>query len=53
MNLQDPLGSFSPGMDPSKDDIFFLIVHLRPLQKNSGLNPMSFQFLTRDRLTQV
>ena len=49
MKLRGPLGSFSPGIGPSKH-IFFLF-EFGPLPKNSGPNPMSFQFLTGGKLT--
>ena len=49
VKLRDPLGSFSPGNDPPKNDIFsfsfFLMWILCPC-KNSGPHPTSFQFLT-------
>ena len=53
MKLRSPLGSFSPGIVPPKHDIVFFNVNLGPSQKNVGPNPMSFQFLTGCRLTQV
>ena len=57
VKLRGPLGSFSPGMGPPSRTFFiyflflFVIVNLRPLPKNSGRNPMSFQFLIGGRLT--
>ena len=51
VKLQGPLGSFSPGIGPLKHNIFilFLNANLGPIPKNSGPNPMSFQFLTGGR----
>ena len=55
VKLRDPSGSFSSGIGPPKHNIFvlflFLNLYLGPLPKNSGPNPMSFQFLTGGRLT--
>ena len=58
MKLRVPLGFYSPGMGPPKPDIYLGIFYYFQLSistppKNSGPNPMSFQFLTRGRLTQV
>ena len=55
MKLRGPLGSFSPGTGPPKHNIFFLILNCEfgAPPRNSGPNPMSFQFLTGGRLTQV
>ena len=50
--LRGHLGSFSPGISPPKQNIFFLMWIWGPSRK-SGPNQMSFQFLTGGRLTKV
>ena len=47
VKLRGPLRSFSPGIGPPKAYIFLVsYVNSGPLSKNSGTNPISFQFLT-------
>ena len=56
VKLWRPLGSFSPGIGPLKHYIFILFyfyfwMWIWGPSKNSGPNPISFQFLTGGRLT--
>ena len=54
VKLRGLLGSFVPDIGPPKHIFFyFLNVNLGALPKNTGPNPMSFQFLTGGRLTHA